>query len=312
MSKILKELADAVEIDRKRNETDEQLFQRIMVPVSELGDAEWNGLSDEAQEYFNAAADAANKKLPFVAPPDSEEKKAEAPANTRARTRTTAAAEPEKLEPRVGLIAKVVTKRGKEIQGLIVELDAEVIVIKPSAGGDDEELNRSRVESITVIPAAAAASEPEPPADPKVGDTVKVVTARGKEITGALVEEDGDVVVIKTADGDEELNRSRIKSIEIVSAKKTGGRAAKSEEKPEPAKSDEKPAGGRVTKAANGGVSVTMRIRQLIAEDLDISAEGVGKALKKEGLEFRDNTLKLTFDETNKVISVLKEAGRLK
>ena len=91
MSKILTELATSVEEKRKRGESNADLFKRIMVGVSELSDDEWNKLSPEAQDYFNDAADAANKKADFPEPPDAEvaaDPVKEEPTTTRRRTRS--------------------------------------------------------------------------------------------------------------------------------------------------------------------------------------------------------------------------------
>ena len=68
----------------------------------------------------------------------------------------------------------------------------------------------------------------------------------------------------------------------------------------------------RASAKANGGVSVTTRIRELIAGDLTMSKGEVGKQLRTEGLEFRDNTLDLTYAETHKVVTAMRDAGQLK
>ena len=53
-------------------------------------------------------------------------------------------------------------------------------------------------------------------------------------------------------------------------------------------------------------------MRELIVDDFDITKEAIGKALKKEGLDYRDNTLDLVYGETTKIIGMLKEAGKIK
>lgn len=54
------------------------------------------------------------------------------------------------------------------------------------------------------------------------------------------------------------------------------------------------------------------RIRELIIGDLKMTQDEISKVLKKEGLEFRDNTLALNYTEAHKLIEMLRVAGKLK
>jgi len=73
MSKIEKELLAATELKAKRGEDRQDLLGRIMKEVAELDDAAWDDLSQEAQDWFNDAADAKNAKAKTIPDfPDAE------------------------------------------------------------------------------------------------------------------------------------------------------------------------------------------------------------------------------------------------
>ena len=322
MSKIQSELLKVTELSTKRGEERQDFLARLMKGVAELSDKDWDGLSQEAQDWFNDAADAKNAKAKVLPDfPDAEkeeEEQEEKPKSRRGAAKDEAEAP---AKPKVGVVAKITTKRGKSATGTIVELDDEVVVIK-HGDGTEEEFDRARVESIEVASTGAAKAEPAEPAEPvlKAGVEVTLTTKRGKSVTGKIVEIDDEVVVID-ADGEEqEFNRDRVETIKPVGkAKAKKEEPAEEEEKPKSrrgaakdeeaeAKGDEKPK--RSSNAA--GVSVGTRIKELIAEDFEATEEDIGKALKKEGIEFRDNTLKLQFTDCHKFVEILKKAKKIK
>ena len=321
MSKIQAELLKATDLSTKRGEEHQDFLVRLMKGVSELSDKGWDGLSQAAQDWFNDAADAKNAKAKVLPDfPDAETE--EAAEEEKPKTRRGAAKEEAEApaKPKVGVVAKITTKRGKSSTGTIVELDDDVVVIK-HGDGSEEEFSRDRVESIEVASTgkAAKAEEPEEPVI-KVGVEVTLTTKRGKEVTGKIVEIDDEVVVLDVDGKDEEFSRDRVETIKPVKAAKTKKEEpADDEEKPktrrgaakdEPTddKGDDKPK--RSSNAA--GVSVGTRIKELIAEDFEATEEEIGKILKKEGIEFRDNTLKLQFTDCHKFVEILKKAKKLK
>ena len=235
MSKILKELVDATELNKKRGESDADHVKRVLQGVAELKDAEWDDLSSEAQEWFNAAADAVGAKKDIPPFPDAEPKVEEEKSTGRRR----GAAKAEKpAEPKVGDVVKIVTRRGKEAEGELIELDDEVAVLE--VGGEEQEFQRSRIESITVVGGEAPKEEAkaEKSAEPKVGDVVTVLTKRGKEETGTIVELDAEVVVLDVVGEEKEFQISRVESITVSKAKEDNGskttrsRGTQKEEKP--------------------------------------------------------------------------------
>jgi ribosome maturation factor RimP len=328
MSKIQAELLKATDLSTKRGEDRQDFLARVMKEVAGLDDKGWEELSKAAQDWFNDAADAKNAKAKVL--PDFPDADADEPAEEKKTSRRVAAKEEvaAPVKPKVGVVAKITTKRGKTSTGTIVELDDEVVVIK-HGDGTEEEFDRSRVESIEVAGGEAAPEKDEEAADPiVVGAEVTVLTKRGKSVTGKIVELDDDLIVLDADGKDEEFARDRVESITPVKAKgvsskgkpeaaeetKSGRRAAKDEAggrrggEADEAKADDKP-----KRSSNpAGVSVGTRIKELIAEDFEATEEEIGKALKKEGIEYRDNTLKLQFTDCHKFIDILKKQKKIK
>ena len=162
--------------------------------------------------------------------------------------------------------------------------------------------------------------QPEPAAyTPALKDQVRLVTKRGKEVEGKLVEFDDDVLIVDTGGKEEEFGRDRVEKIEVLggsrSASPTPTPAASAPARRGSAKpaEPEKPAAGDRSRSSNPGKpSVSQRIQELLAEDPEVTEEAAGKQLKKEGIEFKDNTLQLTFRSYANFLKVLKAAGRLK
>ena len=314
MSKIQTLLAAATECEpskRKDETADSPSYKkRLLTAIAGLTDDEWKKLPLEAQDWYNGTADAVEAKKEEL-PGWPDEEKAEEPAAGRRR----GAAEPEKAkEPGKGDMVKVVTKRGRDYEGKIVELDKDGMLL--DVDGKDVELDHDKIESCVAIGGGseAAVVAEEGPSEPEVGDTVEVVTARGKKTMGVIIEIDDKVLVLKNVAGDEEeFDQDRLTSV-VVKLKGAGkektstGRRGTADK--EPAGKEEK--AGKVTKEANGGVSVTQRMRELICDNLEMTKEDLTKALKKEGLEFKDNTLALIYADSHKIVSMLRERKRIK
>ena len=313
MSAIQAALAAATDIEpsKRGNETitDQAYLKRLALGVQDLPDADWNKLSQDAQDWFNAAADAIEKKTDIPAFPDLVK------AEPSARRRGSSAAEVKPMastDAKKGMKVTVVTKRGKEYTGEVVEADDQGLVLE--VDGKDVELDHDKIDKISVAGAAPPAEEPEV-SEPEVGDTVEVVTKRGKKIMGNITELTDEDMVLKDAAGEvHELAKDRLESVvvKVKNAKAGGGRGgAKAESASSTPKADAEPA-GRASAKANGGVSVTTRIRELIAENLDAKKEDVSAALKKEGLEFKQATLDLTFGDMHKIVGILRDRKLLK
>lgn len=315
MSKIEKELVDATEVSAKRGEKRQEFLTRLVKAANDLPDAKFNALSEKADAWINSAFDAMEAKPPKDIPdfPDAEP---EEPEETTARRQRGGSKAAEPAEPKKGDTVKVVTKRGKEVEGEVLEIDDELLVLGYGKDGE-EEFARNRLESITVVGGGEETEEEQgSDGEPelKVGMEVEVTTKRGKVIKGKVTELDGDVVVV----GDEELQQSRIESIKVIGGKaapkeETSGRRTRSSGKEEAAPS------GKAPRVANKDkeVSLGMRLRQLCAsgykEDGKLpTTDAIRKQLEKEGYEVKDNTLSLNFAEAKKMFDIFEEHGLLK
>lgn len=334
MSEIRKELMAAAEMAPKRGESDADFLIRLQKAISEeISEDVWNGLSVPAQDWNNDAADAisAGKLIPdFPDAVKATEPEAAVTPGRRGRGAAAPAATPEVFKPKIGDEVTVETKRGKKSTGFVVDLDKEVIVINPNGSGgaekDDEEFD---LAAVTISPAlktedAGTEEAPEEDLDPKVGDTVSVVTARDKTIAGNILELSDETIVLVDASGDEhELGRSRLKSLTVKV--KNGGGTTKATE-PEaavtpgrrgrPPNPDKQPAAekadGKIKRASNDGVSVGQRIKELVCDNMSMKVDDIGAKLKKEGLDFRPNTLTLVYSDAHKFLNILKERKMLK
>lgn len=331
MSAIQKKLADLIEVSPKRGEDRQAYLNRCVAAIEEISEDEWNALPEDVQDWFNTAADAKNaKKATLPDFPDAETEKQEEAPSRRRRGGDDSAAKEEQAGTKVevkeedvkeGMVLTVVTSRGKEFTGHVDAVLKEGIDLK-LGNGEIEELDFDRIKSMHTLSAAAEekpsrrrrgddAGKDDEPADPlAVGAEVTVKTKRGKEITGTIVEIDEEVLVLKTADGEEELGRDRIDS--ITPTKKAEGstgrrRGAAKDDKAGDGKGDKPP---RSTNPV--GVSVGAVIRDLMTEDLGITEEEVEKELKKQKLEFRPATLSMIYKDTAYVIASLKKNGHLK
>lgn len=311
-SKIQQVLADVTEVEpsKKRDETitSQDYLKRLAKAVGELPDADWNKLPKDAHDWYNSAVDAAEAKKDL--PVFGDLPKDDAPTTTRRRA---AAAEEGPYVPTVGDTIKAVTKRGKTVEGKLTEIDGTTLVVKTEDG--DEELDTDRLQSIEKVggkaSAAADPGEDDGPADPEVGDTVEVETQRGKKVMGNITEMTDDELVLETAAGDvEEFDRAKLKSV-VVKSKNSGSKApSRATGGSKAGKDDDKPK--RTSSKDNGGVSVTVRMRELICDNLAWTKEQVTAAMKKEALEFKPATLDLVFAEAHKLIGMLRERGALK
>lgn len=327
MSSIRDNLSKTLEIAAKRGEDDPTFRTRCIDGVEKLTDAEWAKLGREAQDWYNDAVDDVGAgKAPRPFPDEKEETpKVEEGGRRRRGSSDDAAAAPAKYEPKEGDEVTVVTKRGKTITGHLVEITKEAYYINPDKNGnekDDEEVLIDKVESISQKGGGAPASDTKVSENAEVGDTVQVTTKRGKVVMGVVQELTADEVVLKTTTGEiEDFRIDRLDGPIVVKSKGSGSTATTSTTQSEgttsrrrgsadaePTKED-----GKGKRASNeGGVSIGTRIKEIMVESLGISEDDVAKQLKKEGIEFKENTLSLNYKDMKKTLDVLDKAGKLK
>lgn len=322
MSKIEKELSSATGVESKRGEDRQDYLARIIAATGRLPDKDWDKLSEDAQEWYNKAADVQNansdekkargaraelKDLPDF--PDAEK---DDPAPARRGRTTTAGKDDDKAAPsmKVGSQVTLTTKRGKIIKGEVVELDKEVVIVKTDDG--DEEVGLDRIESTEVHhghKATDAGAKDDEPADPvKVGAEVTLTTKRGKVVSGKIVELDDEVVVLSVDGKDEEFSRDRVESIKPNKPAASSRRSSAKDDEP----ADKKDPPARTRSTNESGVSIGTRIKDLIAEDPERTEEDIAAILRKEKVEFKDNTLKINYSESQRLIEFLRKHKRMK
>lgn len=331
MSKIEKELQGATDIEPKKGEDRVDYLVRLMKAVAALSQQAWDDLSAEAQAWYNGNADKRNaaKKADKPIPDPEDFAEEEAPRGRRASEDD----EPKKGKDKgpsledleEGQRFKLVTKRGKTIEGTVVSNSPKKENLEyKDADGDTDDIDYDKVESLEVFHGSAGkggSDEDGGDAEPGVGDVVDITTKRGKTIKGVtIVEMNDDEIVFEDKDGKDDIVRDRVESIAVVKKAKapakgkskeepeeTGRRGSKTKEEPE-----EKPDGKRTRSTNEGGVSVGLRVKELVADNLDATEEDIIKLLNKEKLEFKENTVHLNFVECHKFISILKERKLLK
>lgn len=331
-SKIRDAMVAASKLTPKRGESDEEFITRVHYVVgSELPDAEWKALPGDVQDFNNVLAEAIDNKQPL--PPFPDEVADTKPAGRRRGA--AGATGVETFVPSIGAPVIITTKRGQTKTGIIVELtDTEVVINKKGDDGekaDDEEFTLANV-TITAAPPVlnqasaneqAEAGKEDEPGVPQIGDTITVITARDRTITGNVMEidESTDMLVLKDAAGaDHELTISRLKSTVIkVRAKPVAGAAGAAagpanklgvadpvapttnRRRGAPAadkKAADKPADKPAEDTAAEKPNVGSIIRSVLVENPDATQDECEAALKKAGLPFSPVTVRVAYNTT--------------
>lgn len=326
---VRKELEKATGVTRNSGEGEKEYLMRIMRKVAALDDKEWKALSEESQDWYNDAAEAVNAKKELPTLGDSEpEKEPETRSRRRAtdddgdekpkgRSRAAAEEDDAPADPKVGDTVTIKTEDGETFKGEVLEISERSIVIDDD--GEEEVIKRKNVKSIKVSGAKAEAAKDEPPAEPKVGDTVDVTMDDGEVYTGELIEAGERSIVVDVKGEEEVLKRKSVKSIKVAASK------AKADDKP---KEDEKPAGRSRRGAAkdddgdkaprtrarrgDGEESDVSKAWKLIAENLDDDFAAVTKKVAKAGLDVKENTLNIKYNDVHKHYDLFKELGYIK
>lgn len=321
MSKIQAELIKATDTEPKRGEDRQEFLQRLSKAINGLSDKAWDGLSNEAQDWFNANAKArkAAKEAGKDAPPFADFPDAEPPQAEERSSRRRDDDEPRRDErPSVDKLkegdrVKITNKRGKVFEGVVTENNTKKEFVAVKGADGEDEIDYDRIESLEVFHGTAKGGDE--PADPiRVGAEVTLVTKRGKTYTGKIKELTKDDIVITTADGDEDFARDRVETITPVAS--SGGGRGRAEEPSTRSSSRDKDPEPETKRSRAGagpdGKSIGTVIKELIADDFKATEEDIAKQLKKLGVEFKENTLSLNYKDAHKFLEILKEKGKLR
>ena len=318
LNAIRKELEAATGVERSKSEDEQEYLKRLVRKVAALKDKEWDELSGDAQAWYNDAAKAMNDKeeleslTPAKSAKDDDEDK---PAPRRRAAVEDEAEAP--ADPEVGNKVLIVLNDGEKVSGTITEIDEKNVVV--DVDGEEVVYRKSKVKSITVKGAAKKADkddEPAAPVEPKVGDTVEVTNADGEIFKGELLELDEKNIVIEVKGEEEVFRRAKVKSF----SKAAGKASAKADDDEKPAtrkgkgdETEDKPARTRASAKSAGGESDVTKAWKLMAEHVPgATFEEMVKLVAKEGLEVKDNTLRIKFDDITKHHALFKSMGLLK
>lgn len=310
-SKIQQELAKATEVEPSKGETILTVaYQKALLKaVSKLAEKDWDALTGETQDWFNDSADlvkAGKEPLPY---PDLVAV-TEEPTTRRRRS---AEDEPTAAGAKKGDEVLIMTKKGNKYEGTVVDPDDKGELVL-NTGAEEIGVSLAAIEKITVKTKEAAeepttrrrkaAEDDEAPAgaDPEVGDTVRLTTARGTEKAGTVVEINSKIIAIKDTQGEElEYARDRIKDVKIL-AKAT---------KDEPA-SRRRKAAEEDAPSARGEASTGLALREMVLDNLAWSKDEFVKAALKKFPGSKDTTVKLIFTELHKLVGLMKTRKMLK
>lgn len=170
------ELFAAVDIKPAGKKEDRQEYlTRLVEAVSELEGDDWDNLSEKAQEWYNAAVDAANDGQEIPEPDaDDEPDEPEAPAKGKlapkgaskpaAKASSKVAPEPDDAaeddldmdDIDEGMQVRLVTKKG-EFSGTVTAVDDDVVTLEDE-DGEEREVVVARVTQAYVIAAKKSSS----------------------------------------------------------------------------------------------------------------------------------------------------------
>ena len=289
---------------------DEQGFLTdVVMKISALSDADWNGMHADLQSWYNNACDAmtAEKPIAGLGPADAAPARRR-PAPPAGGASTTTADAPAGGESSintdaitVGMSVRLKTAR-MDVSGDVTEVGKNVVKVKQADGTEKAVAIRRIKEAFSVgggapaAPAAPAAALPSAPTAggplslDQLGEGMHVVvrTAR-KEVSGVVVSIGKTALVIKE-DGTDKEQRVAMRRITEVEA--VGGGDA--------------PAA--VDAAVDAGT--LHAVRQAIVDDLEAAPEDIHSALVEEdGVEVSPHVVAAVHADTHAIIGLLSQAG---
>lgn len=320
-SKIQAHLAKATEVNPGRGQSikDESYIRELMRAVAKLSDPAWDKLDEAAQDWYNASADSVKNGAGVKPWPDLVEEEKEETSTRRRRSSEDDDSAPKLPKVKKGDKVELKTKKGSNFSGTVIDPDdsGELVI------DDGKEEVGIKIENIVELKLVEppkeepvkgrrrAAEDDEPPAsktDPEVGDDVELKTKRGTVKVGKVVEINEAIIAIKDITGEEvEFDRDRLESVKVIlkaqkAGEKQAGRRRGGEEE-----------GGEDEKDSKAGQGkATLRARELVLDNLDLSKEEHLAKMKKEFPDCKETTVKLIYTEVHKLIKMLEERDMLK
>ena len=342
--KLIKEELTKVtglDLDREKGESNQDFITRIVAACDKAiseDDKMWDKLSEPAQDFMNANVKAITKKKAVTWFPDEEEpeekkdkkdkkeepvEKPDKEKEEDKKDKKEKEDKPAEIDLKKGMKVVVTTTKGTEIKGEVVKAGSEVIVVTDE-DGDERTIKRSNIETIVEQEEKATGKKRETATKEKEKEeeepkTIKAADAeegetytfeyKDKTITAECKKANDKVAVFIDDDGEKYTISAKDKII-VGEAKKAAG---KGKEKEEPKKTEKKPE-KKAEKKEKGEPkkSGNARVKELICDHPDWDADKLAKALEKEDIELKVNTIKLTMHEVMFVLDYLKGQGRLK
>lgn len=178
--------------------------------------------------------------------------------------------------PQVGDKVLAMTKRNKEVEGEVVEIDGNILVVKV-AGGEEIDVDTTTAKSVKIISGIRGS-----------------LASAGTGWAGSGKEENKAPAA-----------RGRGAAKAEAAAAPTGRRGA-APAAPEAGKKS------KVTNADNGGVSVTTRMREILCADPEMTSKELAAQLDSEKLTYKEATMMIVHKDVNKVIELLKKNKHFK
>ena len=322
MSVIRKELKAVTGVRQKANEDPQTFFTRIIDAIDELDEDDWDELSKDSQNWYNAAVDAKNEKFKGkkIAIPnftDEDEEDDDEPASkskrksTRKSSRRVKPAEDEDededddeqdiiLEDLMGKNVSVKVGR-KTITGRLEDIDDGVVYIDLGEGEEYAELDEDKIKGFSEVEDEDDEDDDEPASKSKRGRGTSKRKGSRKSTRRA------QTAVDEVEDEDEPAKPKRGRG----TSKRKGSR--KSTRKSSRKAVAAKPKRGRGSKSSGSeDVPIGKTIREIVCGDLELTKEEVREELEEKGIEFKDGTVDVLYGEIHKTVEMLEEFGKLK
>lgn len=277
LEKVRPEVLKLTEVKKEAFENDEQAFLlEILRKLNDLGDKDWDSMSNDSMDWFNSAGDAYDNSTAL--PSLGEDKKDDA-ISTRRRRRVI----PETKDPEP---AAEVEDSKEEEAALPATTDTSKLTLDTLPIG-------SKILVIT------SKDDIEGEVSKVTERTLTLITEEGERNVARIRVKDFDLI---------EMGTSGAAPAEEEEEEKT----ETAEPAAEPTKEEEKPAAPQAARSQRRGKGITAAIRTAIAENPKSTRDEILKILQDKDVDVRPSTLDISFSDMHKAMEALTEVGLLK